>query len=62
MTKEELTEKLEKTKSRGKKQRIKRILGIQTKIEQTEKKRDIKHLLKQKDKIVHTISKNKSES
>jgi len=38
MTKEELEEKLNSTKSRGKRQRIKKILGIQTKIEQADKK------------------------
>lgn len=52
MSKEELEEKLKSTKSRGKRQRIKKILGIQTKIEQSDKKWDIKDLIKQKEQIV----------
>lgn len=52
MTKEELEDKLKHTKSRGKKQRIKKILGIQTKIETSEKKRDIKDLIKQKEDML----------
>lgn len=51
-SKEELSEMLEKTKSRGKKQRIKKILGIQDSVEEetggvdAPKKRDIKALIK----------------